>query len=85
MTNHTTNQHKTLKGKLKRRVPFKLHRSAIKKINIKQIILTCREANTNTNESKNVRQTHKNIEHDIFIPLSCAPTKDRITPTIHSR
>jgi hypothetical protein len=47
MTNHTTNQQGTLKGKLKRRVPFKLHRLAIKKINIKQIILMRREAKHN--------------------------------------
>ena len=44
MTNYTTNQHETLKGKLNRRVPFKLHRLAIKKIIIKQIILTLRGA-----------------------------------------
>ena len=46
MTNLNANQQETMKGKLKRRVPFKLHRSATKKIIIKQIILTRRRVNT---------------------------------------
>jgi hypothetical protein len=44
MTDLNANQYETLKGKLKRRVPFKLHRLATKKIIIKQIILTRRRA-----------------------------------------
>ena len=85
MTNHTTNQQETLKGKLKRRVPFKLPRFPIKKINIKQKkSWHVEELNSNTYESKEVRQTHRNIEHDIFIRLSSVPTRARVTPTLHS-